>query len=124
MTRRTLDGGMAVLFALCAAAQYNDPAPGNVPWMMVYGAGAVLCGLAASGRTVRPAALVVAAAAGLWAAFLFYGVVAGGQSVFALYVENMEEGGEEAREGWGLAILAGYLTWIGLRRPARAPAAA
>ena len=123
---RLLDAVMALVFALFAAVQINDPAPGNLPWMATYAAGAVLCGLAAAGRaggsSYRRAALVLAAGATAYAAYLLIGVLAGGGSVFDLQTQAMEGGGEAQREGWGLVILAAYTAWLGLRRPRATPA--
>lgn len=119
--RRTLDLLLALAFALFAALQVNDPPPGNLAWMAVYAAGAVVGALTAFGRDVRKAALGLAVVVALWSAFLFVGVVAGGDSPLDLHLWDMERGGEEAREGLGLALVAAYLAWVARRTTPLAP---
>ncbi len=61
---KTLNWILAVLFALFAAVQYNDPDPFG--WIAVYGAVAALCALGAMGRAPRWALLAVAIVVLIW----------------------------------------------------------
>lgn len=56
---------LAVLFALFALVQYNDPDPAS--WMLLYSGVAVHFALAAAGRLYRPALWLWLAAAVVWA---------------------------------------------------------
>ena len=60
---------LAVIFALFALVQYNDPDP--VQWILMYAGVAVHFAMAALGRLYRPAVWVWLAAAVIWAATLF-----------------------------------------------------
>lgn len=55
---------LAVLFALFAAVQINDPDP--VLWFMVYAAVSALWALAATGRHYRSATVVLATIVTVW----------------------------------------------------------
>jgi hypothetical protein len=55
---------LAVLFALFAAVQLNDPDP--LLWTLAYGAVALLWGLAATGHYHRPATAVLALVFTAW----------------------------------------------------------
>lgn len=56
---------LALLFALFALVQYNDPDP--VQWILIYTGPAVFYGMAAVGRQYRPAIWLWLAASVLWA---------------------------------------------------------
>ena len=106
-----------LLFALAVVVQYNDPDP--LGWMAIYGAAAAACGLSVARRCPRwlpPAILLVAA---LWAFSLARGGASDVATFFDLFAEwemkNVRY--EEAREMWGLLIVAGWmavLTGLGL----------
>jgi len=104
---------MALLFALGAAVQYNDPDP--LRWMAIYLAAAAVCVLAALDRAPwqLPAALGGAALA--WAATLVsrvVGTVAIGD-LFAAW--EMESAGvEEGREMYGLLIIAAWMAVLAI----------
>jgi hypothetical protein len=70
---KALNWILAVLFTLFAAVQHNDPDP--LGWIAVYGAVAVLCGLAALGRAPRWALIAVAIAVIIWMAILAPGML-------------------------------------------------
>lgn len=55
---------LAVLFALFAYFQFNDPDP--IQWAMIYGLVSVLCVLAATGRFPKGVLLAVAALSAGW----------------------------------------------------------
>ena len=55
---------MALLFAASVILQFNDPGP--APWIAIYGACAIVAGMAAAGRPPRRVALVVLVICGLW----------------------------------------------------------
>ncbi|MCB9305687.1 MAG: transmembrane 220 family protein [Lewinellaceae bacterium] len=66
---KTLRWTLAVVFALFAAVQYNDPDP--LSWILLYGGVAVLFAMSAMGRLYRPAVWVWLLAAVVWAVSLF-----------------------------------------------------
>src|SRR5687767_8736038 len=105
MGMRILDGALALVLALFAVLQFNDPPPGNIPWVLAYAVGAAVCALAAAGRPMRRAALLVAGASAAWAAYLVITVLLAGGSPFTLFVDHMDDGGEEQREAAGLLIM-------------------
>ena len=110
--------GFAVLFAVAAALQYNDPDP--LRWIALYAgaAGATVAALHARGGW--RAALVVAALAAGWAAVL-WADVAGGVEATDLWRKMSEKGGkvEEYREAGGLTLVAAWLLVTGLVGRAR-----
>lgn len=57
---KAVDGLLAMLFFLAAAVQYNDP--DSLAWIVLYGAAAVLAGLAFFGKHHLPLAVGVGAA--------------------------------------------------------------
>lgn len=115
MSRRLLiaNGVMAVLFAVSAALQYNDPDP--LGWALIYGAAAIACVQAGRHRRdwIAPALVLVAAL--VWLATLAPEVlneVAPGD-----LVKSMDDKGgsaELAREAGGLAIVAAWAGWMAL----------
>lgn len=117
----------ALLCAISAALQYNDPDP--VRWIVLY----LAAGAAAVVAWVQPRAwsapLVVAVVALVWAGLLWAGV-AGTVETSDLWKRMSEKGGkvEEMREAGGLSlvVIGGALAaWrarrvnAGLRRSAR-----
>lgn len=107
---------MAVLFAISAAVQYNDPDP--LQWMALYGAATLAC-LAALRRRPDPwVPAAIAVVALVWALSLAPSVlgVLPARDIFQL----RSAAGEEGREMYGLLIVAVWMTLLALtaRRPA------
>jgi hypothetical protein len=121
MTTRILDGVLALVLLLFAFLQADDPPPGNIPWVMIYAAGAVVCGASALGRRMRGPALMVAGIAAAYAIYLIVDVLLAGGSPFTLFVWRMDDGGEEQREAAGLLIMVAATLWVGLRRNGGSP---
>ena len=120
MARKIIDAVLAAVLLLFGLLQINDPPPGNIPWVLIYVAGAVVCGLAAFGRRIRWAALTVAGLALAYAAYLEISVLLSDGSPFTLFIDRMDDGGEEQREAAGLLILAAATAWVGFRRESTA----
>lgn len=59
-----------VIFIIFAALQYNDPDP--YLWIPIYGYGALMCGLAATGRYFRSAYLLGIFMYLVYASYLFF----------------------------------------------------
>jgi hypothetical protein len=116
---RVLCGVLALVLALFAAVQWNDP--DVLFWAAIYGAGAAWCALAA----VRPALLQGGVARGLLAvsvALGVWGVVAYWPPVerwWAIDVWWPERSGEASREGMGMMVLfasVALAALVGFRR--------
>lgn len=101
---------MLLMFAFSVVVQFNDPDP--LGWMAIYGAAAVACGVEIRRRTPFPAAAAIAALALAWG-----GIIALRAhdvpipSLFASW-EMQDVRVEEAREMYGLAIIAVWMTAI------------
>jgi hypothetical protein len=121
MATRIIDGVLALALLLFAVLQVDDPPPGNIPWVIIYAAGAVVCGASALGRRMRGPALIVAGIAAAYAAYLIVGVLLAGGSPFTLFIYRMDDGGEEQREAAGLLVMVVATLWVGLRRGDRKP---
>ena len=112
---------MTAVFAAAALLQYNDA--DAVRWVLVYGAAAVLAGVAAwRGTAPVPAAVCLAAIALTWAVVLAARVP--GIDVYAHVADSwrmQSSGVEEARESLGLLLVAACGVVIGAasRRRAR-----
>lgn len=107
---KALNWILAVLFTLFAAVQHNDPDP--LGWIAVYGAVAVLCGLAALGRAPRWALIAVAIAVIIWMAILAPGMLDWARMGFPDIAGSMkaeEPHIEVVREFLGLMIAVGCL---------------
>ena len=101
----------ALLFAVCAVLQYNDPDP--FLWIPIYLYGAVLCWFAFRGRYYTGAMLVGIAVYALYAIYLFFtddGVI---DWVTKHEAESLTQSMkaatpwiEDTREFFGLCILA------------------
>ena len=118
---RSFSAGMALLFVLAALLQWNDPDP--LPWMLTYGAVALLAGAHATARIAHAGvcvALAVALAAG--ALSLSGSLLEADRGAFTRF-EMKDTVAEEAREALGLWIASGYALWLALRsrRPTRRP---
>jgi Transmembrane family 220, helix len=106
---------LAVVFALFAAVQYNDPDP--LSWILLYGAVAVHFALAALGKMNRLAVWLTLAAAVIWAAALFpdfLNWIRMGEPSIVETMKAEEPWIELTREFLGLVIVAlgcGFLLW-------------
>jgi hypothetical protein len=112
------NGIMLLMFLFSAAVQLNDPDP--LVWMGIYGAAAVVCGLEIRRRAPAWAPVAVAVIALAWAGSLYYRAnevpVA---SLFAQW-EMRDLRIEEAREMYGLTIVAVWMIVIVAVRRVRA----
>lgn len=109
MFLRIASGLMALLFAASAALQYNDPDPAR--WMAIYGAAFAASALAAFGRLGWPFAATVFLAAAGFAAFWFPQVPWRHEQLLRV---------EEAREFFGLTLVAGWMLVVGIAARVRA----
>jgi hypothetical protein len=118
---RVLCGVLALLLALFAAVQWNDP--DALFWASIYGAGAAWCAVAASRpallrRRAARALMAASLALALWALVVFWPPV---PRWWAIDVWWPEQSGEAAREGMGMMVLLVALmaaAAVGLRRRA------
>ncbi|HEY5923095.1 MAG TPA: transmembrane 220 family protein [Kofleriaceae bacterium] len=109
---------LAVVFAMSAGLQINDPDP--LRWMLIYGAAAIAIGVLPARRYLSLAAIAIGLFAAGWAAYL-------GQQVFTvidvsdLWMKMSDKGGavEVGREAGGLAIVALGLLGCGAFRATR-----
>jgi Transmembrane family 220, helix len=112
------NGIMLLMFMFSAAVQLNDPDP--LVWMGIYGAAAVVCGLEIQRRAPVWAPLAVAVIALVWAGSLYYRASdVPVSSLFAQW-EMRDLRIEEAREMYGLTIVAVWMIVIVGVRWARA----
>lgn len=105
---------MAVLFAVSAALQYNDPDP--LGWVAIYAAAAVACVQAGRHRRdwIVPALVLVATL--VWLVTLAPDVL--DQVAPGDLVKSMDDKGgsaELAREAGGLAIVAAWMALVTVR---------
>lgn len=112
----------AVLFAISAGLQYNDPDP--VGWALMYlAATALAAGALRSAPWVRPLAVVLVAVSLVWMVTLAPGMGAfierGDPSLLAATMQAGDPVIEEAREFLGLCIVLLYSLAAALRKPAR-----
>lgn len=98
---------MLPLFLFSVAVQYNDPDP--VRWMSIYGAAAVVCALELWRKTPvwLPALLVLVAV--VWAITIGYGAHADAVRHMFDQWEMKNVHVEEAREQYGLTIVAVWM---------------
>lgn len=99
---------MAAAFLLSVVVQYNDPDP--VRWMAIYGAAMIACILFAFRRLHWVIPVGIGLIALLWAIDWAPGVL--GKTRFSEMFgawEMKNERIEEAREFWGLMIVAGWM---------------
>jgi hypothetical protein len=101
---------MLLLFLFAAAVQFNDPDP--AVWIGIYGVAAVVCVLEIRRRTPVWMPVAVTLIALVWAGTLYYGTRdVPIMSLFAEW-EMRDVRVEEAREMYGLAIVAAWMTVI------------
>lgn len=100
----------AVIFAVSALLQYNDPDP--LGWALIYLAAAGLAVAAFRGSRVWPLAFLLVVACLAWMATLLPGMAAfverGDYSLLAATMKASDPMIEEAREFLGLGILLVY----------------
>lgn len=108
------NGIMLLMFVLSAAVQFNDPDP--LAWICIYVAAAVACGLEIRGKTQLWLPASVAIIALLWAASLY--TRASDVPIASLFAEwEMRDiNVEEAREMYGLSIVAVWMIAIAIAR--------
>ena len=112
------NGIMLLMFLLSAVVQLNDPDP--LPWMAIYVAAAAMCGSEIRRRGPVWAPVAVALIALVWAGSIYYRaseVPIG--SLFAEW-EMRDARVEEAREMYGLTIVAVWMIIIASFRWTRA----
>ena len=104
------NGIMLLMFLFSASVQFNDPDP--LRWIGIYAAAAVVCGLEIRRRAPPWAAAAVAVIALVWAASLYYR--AHGVPISSMFAEwEMKDLRiEEAREMYGLTIVAVWMIVI------------
>lgn len=114
MILRGANAAMALLFVFAVVVQYNDPDPGR--WMAIYGAAAAVSALAALGKELRLAPVVIAAVAIMWSIAIIAGG-AGGADYLRMFDawEMTSAPVEEAREATGLLIVAGWMILLAVR---------
>lgn len=96
----------ALVFALFAVVQVNDPDP--LMWVVVYGVTSVLCGLAAVGRL--PAFMAASWAGVLAAGAAFVAATANGEiNPMPGFSQDSWMADEEVREALGLGLAAAWL---------------
>ncbi len=96
---------IALLFALFAVLQWNDPDP--LVWILAYGAVALLWGLAATGRFYKMPTVAVAVVITVWMAMLVPGFVSWVDSGMPSIVGTMQAEAphiEVVREFLGLLV--------------------
>jgi Transmembrane family 220, helix len=106
------------MFLGFAALQYNDPDP--ITWILIYGAMAVACGMAAFNFYIRNLIRLQAAVYVLYAGILFHGVIDWLKSpdrslLFSELAKMQYPYIEETREFLGLLICLGVLGWYWVR---------
>ncbi|MGD8279188.1 MAG: transmembrane 220 family protein [Gemmatimonadota bacterium] len=121
---RAANGLMLLAFLASVAVQYNDPDP--LRWVVIYGAAALACARAVTGRSGWILPALVGAAALVWALSLAPGVlgrVGFGELFEAFEMKDVRV--EVGREFGGLMIIVGWMAVLLLawRAGARTPAA-
>ncbi|MGZ8797447.1 MAG: transmembrane 220 family protein [Thermoanaerobaculia bacterium] len=104
------NGIMLLMFLFSVAVQFNDPDP--LPWVGIYGVAAAVCGLEIRRRAPAWAPGAIGLIALVWAGTLYYR--AREVSISALFAEwEMRDlRVEEAREMYGLIIVAIWMITI------------
>jgi hypothetical protein len=110
---------VALLFAVCAALQLDDPDP--VGWLAIYAAAAAASGLAAARRLPVTLPVAIALVALTWAGSFAPGVVRGGALLELAKAMGPEPRAEEARELLGLVLVAAWMGALLVARRRLAP---
>jgi hypothetical protein len=111
---RVADALFLLMFTFSVVVQVNDPDP--LPWILMYGAAAVACLLALTGRLPWWFAVLTALVALGWALTLAPRVI--GNIPFLSMFEEFEMkdvGVEESREMYGLLMIAAWMAVLGHR---------
>jgi hypothetical protein len=116
------NGIMLALFAFSAVLQFNDPDP--LAWVLVYGTAAAVCSLEIVRRATVWEPLALAIVALFWAGWI--GARVHNVPISSLFAEwEMKDlRVEEAREMYGLLIIAVWMIGIVVARVKRARSAA
>ena len=121
---RVLNILMALVFALSAIVQLNDPDP--VQWFLIYAAGALICAMSAAKAShgwQAPALIGLAALVwGVWIMVHLQTGMAWGQMAEKMKAETPAI--EESRETLGLFLLATWMFVIAARRRGEVSASA
>ena len=109
---RILDGVFLLLFAFSVVVQVNDPDP--LRWIAIYGAAAVACLVAGQLNWTVPVAIGLVALA--WAITIAPNVlgIVPVREMFREF-EMKDRGVEEAREMYGLLLIAVWMAVLGHR---------
>lgn len=111
---KVADALFMLMFTFSVVVQLNDPDP--LPWMAMYTAAAVACGLSVAGRCPWWLPVVTGLVALAWAATIAPRVI--GQVSFLDMFQEFEMkdiGVEEAREMYGLILVGGWMSFVGHR---------
>ena len=116
---RLVHAAMALLFLFGAIVQFNDPDP--LRWVAIYVAAAVSCALAAAKRVPPWLPIVIGGVALLWALTLAPRAFPNVRilEMFAAW-EMANERIEQAREMYGLLLIAIYMAAIAVVEHRRA----
>lgn len=115
---RIVSSIMLILLLSCVAVQYNDPDP--VRWMLIYGYGALVTGMAIAKRytVLAPIGAIL-----YLAGFIYWipGATVADPSHIFTDLQMHEKGVEEVREAVGLLLCAVWMTvlsvvWLRNRR--------
>ncbi len=113
---RALDILMAIVFAISALLQYNDPDPW--PWALIYAGAAVVSGMSAArasaGRIAPSLIAVIAGVWGVWVLTHIQGGIAWSQLAESMKAESPQI--EESRETLGLFLTAAWMAFVAFRR--------
>jgi hypothetical protein len=106
------NGIFLLLFVFAAVVQFNDPDP--LSWIAIYGIAALVCAMELRRKTPVWAPTAVALIALVWSASIFYRVRDIPFSTLFAEWEMRDVRVEEAREMYGLTIVAVWMIIIGI----------
>jgi len=113
---RALDILMAIVFAISAVLQWNDPDPW--PWALIYAAAAVVSSMSAArasaGRVAPSLIAMVAVVWGVWVLIHIHGGIAWSHLAETMKAESPQI--EESRETLGLFLTAAWMAFVVIRR--------
>ena len=111
---KVADAFFLLLFVFSVIVQVNDPDP--IPWMAMYAAAAVACGLSVVNRCPWRFPVITGLVALAWAATIAPRVI--GQVPFLDMFQEFEMkdiGVEESREMYGLILVGGWMSFVAHR---------